>query len=79
MALFRQNISNDDFIRTTQERHIHGVQELFDLLQKKGDIYLGEYEDWYCTPCETFWTETQLLNGCCPDCGRPTERGSPEI
>ncbi|MBQ4492392.1 MAG: methionine--tRNA ligase, partial [Deltaproteobacteria bacterium] len=68
------NISNDDFIRTTQERHIHGVQELFELLQKKGDIYLGEYEDWYCTPCETFWTETQLLNGCCPDCGRPTEK-----
>jgi methionyl-tRNA synthetase len=68
------NISNDDFIRTSQERHIQGVQELFDLLQKKGDIYLGEYEDWYCTPCETFWTETQLLNGCCPDCGRPTEK-----
>ncbi|NLC70361.1 MAG: methionine--tRNA ligase [Desulfuromonadaceae bacterium] len=67
-------ITNDDFIRTSQERHKQGVQALFKLLLDKGDIYLGEYEDWYCTPCETFWTETQLINGCCPDCGRPTEK-----
>ncbi|PLX82586.1 MAG: methionine--tRNA ligase [Desulfuromonas sp.] len=68
------DISNTDFIRTTQERHKKGVSELFKIIEAKGDIYLGEYEDWYCTPCETFWTETQLLDGCCPDCGRPTDR-----
>jgi methionyl-tRNA synthetase len=68
------NISNTDFIRTSQERHKKGVRELFRLIQEKGDIYLGEYEDWYCTPCETFWTETQLINGSCPDCGRPTDK-----
>ena len=68
------NISNTDFIRTTQERHKHTVQEQFKKLEAKGDIYLGEYEDWYCTPCETFWTETQLMDGNCPDCGRaPTK------
>ncbi len=68
------NISNTDFIRTTQERHKVGVRELFRKIEAKGDIYLGEYEDWYCTPCETFWTETQLMDGGCPDCGRPTEK-----
>lgn len=68
------NISNTDFIRTTQERHKRGVRELFGRILEKGDIYLGEYEDWYCTPCETFWTETQLMDGCCPDCGRPTDK-----
>jgi methionyl-tRNA synthetase len=68
------NVSNNDFIRTTQERHKKGVQELFRKIQARGDIYLGEYEDWYCTPCETFWTETQLMDGNCPDCGRPTEK-----
>lgn len=68
------NISNTDFIRTTQERHKVGVRELFRKIEAKGDIYLGEYEDWYCTPCETFWTETQLMDGACPDCGRPTEK-----
>ena len=47
---------------------------MFTRIEKKGDIYLGEYEDWYCTPCETFWTETQLLDGNCPDCGRPTDK-----
>lgn len=64
------NISNTDFIRTTQERHKRTVQEQFKSLEAKGDIYLGDYEGWYCTPCETFWTETQLLDGNCPDCGR---------
>ncbi len=74
-ALWKKlNISNTDFIRTTQERHKHTVQEQFKSLLAKDDIYLGEYEDWYCTPCETFWTETQLLDGNCPDCGRPTTK-----
>jgi methionyl-tRNA synthetase len=68
------NISHTDFIRTSQERHKKGVLHLFRQLLATGDIYLGEYEDWYCTPCETFWTETQLIDGCCPDCGRPTEK-----
>lgn len=67
-------ISNNDFIRTTQERHKKGVTELFKRVMDKGDIYLGEYEDWYCTPCETFWTETQLIDFKCPDCNRPTEK-----
>ncbi|WP_305043890.1 methionine--tRNA ligase [Geoalkalibacter sp.] len=70
----RLNISHTDFIRTTQERHKKGVRRLFEKIQANGDIYLGAYEDWYCTPCETFWTETQLLDGKCPDCGRPTEK-----
>ena len=68
------NISESDFIRTTQERHKKAVLEMFTRIEAKGDIYLGEYEDWYCTPCETFWTETQLLDGNCPDCGRPTDK-----
>ena len=61
------DIEFSDFIRTTQERHKKGVTELFSLVRDKGDIYLGEYEDWYCTPCETFWTETQLIDFKCPD------------
>lgn len=68
------NISYTDFIRTTQERHKKGVSEFFSRVMAKGDIYLGEYEDWYCTPCETFWTETQLIDFKCPDCNRPTEK-----
>lgn len=68
------NISNTDFIRTSQERHKTAVQEMFRTIEANGDIYLGEYEDWYCTPCETFWTETNLLDGNCPDCGRPTDK-----
>ncbi len=67
------NISNDDFIRTTQERHKKTVQTLFRIVKEKGDIYLGEYEDWYCTPCETFLTENQLQEGRCPDCRREVE------
>ena len=69
------HISADDFIRTTQERHYKAVAALYQRVWEKGDIYLGDYEDWYCTPCETFWTQTQLVNGnTCPDCRRPTER-----
>ncbi len=68
------DISYTDFIRTTQERHKKGVTHLFGKVMEQGDIYLGEYEDWYCTPCETFWTETQLIDYKCPDCNRPTEK-----
>jgi methionyl-tRNA synthetase len=68
------NIDHTDFIRTSQERHKKAVEEIFRRIKEKGDIYLGEYEDWYCTPCETFWTEKQLLDGNCPDCGRPTDK-----
>ena len=68
-------ISADDFIRTTQERHYKAVAALYQRVWDKGDIYLGDYEDWYCTPCETFWTESQLLDGNkCPECGRPVEK-----
>jgi len=63
-------ITNDDFIRTTEERHEKVVQKIFKKLYDKGDIYKGEYEGKYCTPCESFWTETQLVDGKCPDCGR---------
>ncbi|MBU4310072.1 methionine--tRNA ligase, partial [bacterium] len=68
------NISYDDFIRTTEERHKKVVLEIFNKLYEKGDIYKGEYEGNYCTPCETFWPDAQLIEGKCPDCGRPTER-----
>ena len=70
----RLGISHTDFIRTTQERHKKGVAHIFKDILDKGDIYLGEYEDWYCTPCETFWTETQLIDGRCPDCNRQVEK-----
>lgn len=69
------HISNDDFIRTTEERHEKVVQELFTKAYEKGDIYKAEYEGWYCTPDETFWPENKLdENHTCPDCGRPLER-----
>lgn len=69
------NISNDDFIRTTQVRHKKSVLAVIRKMQEKGDIYLGEYEGWYCTPCEAYWTETQLMEGSlCPDCGRETAK-----
>ncbi|ARA98126.1 MULTISPECIES: methionine--tRNA ligase [Geobacillus] len=68
------DISYDDFIRTTQERHKKVVEKIFARLVEQGDIYLGEYEGWYCTPCESFYTERQLVDGNCPDCGRPVEK-----
>lgn len=68
------NISYDDFIRTTEGRHIRVVQRALDILHQKGDIYLAKYEGWYCTPCETFWTGTQLKDTNCPDCKRPLEK-----
>ena len=71
-------ISYDDFIRTTEERHVKRVQELFMKMYEKGDIYKGEYEGRYCTPCESFWTETQAEEGKCPDCGRPVEKAKEE-
>lgn len=68
------DISNHDFIRTTEKRHTMIVEEVFERLLKQGDIYKGEYEGWYCTPDESFFLERQLVNGNCPDCGRPVER-----
>lgn len=72
------NISNDDFIRTTQKRHYKVVQEVFNRIYAKGDIYKGEYKGLYCTPCESFWLERQLVDGKCPDCGRPVKQVSEE-
>jgi len=66
--------TNDDFIRTTEDRHKQAVSALFTRLQEAGAIYKGAYEDWYCVPCESFWTEMQLAGGNCPDCGRPVEK-----
>lgn len=69
------DISNDGFVRTTDESHKKTVQKIFQVMKENGDIYLDEYEGWYCTPCETYWTETQLLDGnCCPSCRRETTR-----
>ena len=67
------DISNDKFIRTTDEYHIKTVQKIFKKLYEKGDIYRGKYEGWYCTPCESFWTQNQLVDGKCPDCERDVE------
>ena len=64
------NISNDRFIRTTDDYHVESVQKIFKRLYEQGDIYKGTYKGKYCTPCESFWTETQLVDGKCPDCGR---------
>jgi methionyl-tRNA synthetase len=68
------NISNTGFIRTTEQRHRKVVQHMFEKTYERGDIYLGEYEDWYCVPCESYFTELQLKDGKCPDCGRQPER-----
>jgi len=66
-------ISNNDFIRTSEDRHKRVVREIFQKIYDQGDIYKSEYEGWYCTPCESFWTERQVQEGACPDCGRPVE------
>lgn len=66
----KMDIQYDDFIQTTEERHEKIVQKIFDKFMEQGDIYKGEYEGLYCIPCETFFTETQLVDGKCPDCGR---------
>lgn len=65
------NISNDRFIRTTDDYHVSSTQYIFRKMYENGDIYKGAYKGKYCTPCESFWTESQLKDGCCPDCGRP--------
>ncbi len=65
------NISNDRFIRTTDDYHVAAIQKIFKKMYDNGDIYKGSYKGKYCTPCESFWTESQLKDGCCPDCGRP--------
>ncbi|HOB86138.1 MAG TPA: methionine--tRNA ligase [Bacillota bacterium] len=67
------DISYDDFIRTTEPRHEEKVAKIFERLYQQGDIYKGKYEGWYCTPCEAFWQERQLVDNCCPDCGRKVE------
>ncbi len=72
------NIEYDDFIRTTQARHEHAVEEIFDMLMEKGDIYKSEYVGWYCMPCESYFTKTQLVDGKCPDCGREVTKMSEE-
>ncbi|MBQ8831114.1 MAG: methionine--tRNA ligase [Oscillospiraceae bacterium] len=64
------NISNDRFIRTTDDYHVAAIQKIFKKMYDKGDIYKGSYKGMYCTPCESFWTESQLVDGKCPDCGR---------
>lgn len=71
-------ISYDKFIRTTDEEHIVTVQKIFKRLYDQGDIYKGEYSGLYCTPCESFWTESQLIDGKCPDCGRDVEEAHEE-
>lgn len=84
VAMFQElwkelNISNDDFIRTTEKRHEKVVQMLFQRAYDNGDIYKGKYEGWYCVPCESFWPENKLdENHICPDCGRPLQRVSEE-
>ena len=72
------NTSYDKFIRTTDPDHEKQIQKIFRKLYEKGDIYKGSYEGLYCTPCESFWTKSQLVDGCCPDCGRPVKEASEE-
>ncbi len=72
------NVSYDKFIRTTDDYHEKSVQKIFKKLYDQGDIYKSEYEGLYCTPCESFWTQTQLKDGCCPDCGRPVHKTKEE-
>ena len=72
------NTSYDYFIRTTDDSHEKAVQKIFKKMYEKGDIYKGEYSGMYCTPCESFWTESQLKDGCCPDCGRPVKEAKEE-
>ncbi len=74
----KMNVSYDYFIRTTDENHVKTVQKIFDRFYRQGDIYKSRYEDWYCTPCESFFTDTQLVDGKCPDCGREVQKASEE-
>ena len=82
-AMIRQvwesmNVTFDTFIRTTNEHHEKTVQKIFKKLYDQGDIYKSEYEGWYCVPCESFFTQTQLVDGCCPDCGREVKKTKEE-
>ena len=72
------NISNDRFIRTTDDYHVKSIQRIFRKMYDNGDIYKGKYSGLYCTPCESFWTESQLVDGKCPDCGRPVQDAEEE-
>ena len=72
------NASYNKFIRTTDDYHVKSVQKIFKKLYDQGDIYKSSYTGWYCTPCESFWTETQLVDGKCPDCGREVHQGNEE-
>ncbi len=72
------NSSYDKFIRTTDDYHVEAVKKIFKKLYDKGDIYKSSYEGWYCTPCESFWTDTQLVDGKCPDCGREVHKENEE-
>ena len=74
----RMNADYDYFIRTTDKPHCDAVQKIFKKFYEQGDIYKGHYEGWYCTPCESFFTETQVVDGKCPDCGRPVEQAREE-
>ena len=73
------NISNDRFIRTTDDYHVSAIQKIFKAMYDNGDIYKGKYVGKYCKPCESFWTESQLKDGCCPDCGRPVVDAEEEL
>ena len=72
------NISNDRFIRTTDDYHVEAIQKIFKKMHEKGDIYKGTYKGKYCKPCESFWTESQLVDGKCPDCGREVQDAEEE-
>ena len=72
------NISNDRFIRTTDDYHVESIQRIFKKMYDNGDLYKGAYKGMYCTPCESFWTESQLVDGKCPDCGRPVRYAEEE-
>ena len=70
----KMKINYDKYMRTTDEYHVKAVQQIFERFLKQGDIYKGEYEGWYCEDCESYFTETQLVNGKCPDCGRDVKK-----
>ena len=72
------NISHDRFIRTTDDYHVESIQKIFKMMYDRGDIYKGEYSGKYCKPCESFWTESQLVDGKCPDCGREVQDAKEE-
>lgn len=72
------NVKYDRFIRTTEDCHVKTVQKIFERFLRQGDIYKGKYEGWYCKPCESFYTETQVVDGKCPDCGAPVTRACEE-